>query len=78
MRSKRRRRRTTASRRERSLPTLAPRHLPCPRWPCIPCGSQEAHETGVALARACPQDEAEAACEALRINGLCSTIEPGC
>ena len=39
---------------------------------------QEAHEEGVAMVLACPQDEAEQYCENLRINGLSSTIEPGC
>eukprot|EP00198_Chlamydomonas_reinhardtii_P002468 XP_001691804.1 clp protease adaptor protein [Chlamydomonas reinhardtii] len=38
---------------------------------------QEAHETGVALVVACPQDNAERYCEGLRLNGLTSTIEPG-
>lgn len=39
---------------------------------------QEAHETGVALVIACPQEDAERYCEGLRLNGLTSTIEPGC
>ncbi len=39
---------------------------------------QEAHDTGVAMVLACPQEDAESICESLRINGLCSTIEPGC
>ncbi|GIL68826.1 hypothetical protein Vafri_22057 [Volvox africanus] len=40
---------------------------------------QEAHETGVALVVACPQENAERYCEGLRLNGLTSTIEPaGC
>lgn len=44
-----------------------------------PCArAQEAHETGVALVIACPQEEAERYCEDLRINGLTVTIEPGC
>jgi ATP-dependent Clp protease adaptor protein ClpS len=38
---------------------------------------QEAHETGVALVVACPQDNAERYCEGLRLNGLTATIEPG-
>lgn len=43
------------------------------------CGAvQEAHENGVALVLACPQDEAERYCEDLRVNGLTSTMEPGC
>ncbi|EFJ49948.1 hypothetical protein VOLCADRAFT_73976 [Volvox carteri f. nagariensis] len=37
---------------------------------------QEAHETGVALVVACPQENAERYCEGLRLNGLTSTIEP--
>ena len=36
---------------------------------------QEAHETGVAMVIACPQDQAEEYCESLRLNGLTSTIE---
>ncbi|KXZ41318.1 hypothetical protein GPECTOR_557g576 [Gonium pectorale] len=40
---------------------------------------QEAHETGVALVVACPQENAERYCEGLRLNGLTCTIEPaGC
>ncbi len=39
---------------------------------------QEAHESGVAMVIAGPQDEAERYCEGLRLNGLSSTIEPGC
>jgi ATP-dependent Clp protease adaptor protein ClpS len=39
---------------------------------------EEAHETGVAMVLACPQDEAEEYCENLRTNGLASSIEPGC
>mmetsp|Transcript_5161 Transcript_5161/g.12706 ORF Transcript_5161/g.12706 Transcript_5161/m.12706 type:complete len:161 (-) Transcript_5161:2840-3322(-) len=38
---------------------------------------QEAHETGVAMVIACPQEDAERYCESLRLNGLTSTIEPG-
>lgn len=38
---------------------------------------QEAHDTGVALVIACPQEDAEQYCEGLRLNGLTSTIEPG-
>lgn len=38
---------------------------------------QEAHETGVAMVQACPQDQAEQYCEALKLSGLSSTIEPG-
>lgn len=38
----------------------------------------EAHEEGVAMVLACPQDEAEQYCESLRMNGLSSSIEPGC
>lgn len=37
---------------------------------------QEAHETGVAMVIACPQEDAERYCESLRLNGLTSTIEP--
>lgn len=37
---------------------------------------QEAHETGVALVVACPQENAERYCEGLRLNGLTATIEP--
>lgn len=39
---------------------------------------REAHVTGVAMVRACPQDEAEQCCEQLRLSGLSSSIEPGC
>lgn len=39
---------------------------------------KEAHETGVAMVQACPQDEAEQCCECLRLSGLSSSIEPGC
>ena len=39
---------------------------------------EEAHETGVAMVLACPQDEAEAYCENLKVNGLAVSIEPGC
>jgi len=39
---------------------------------------QVAHESGVALVTQCPQEEAEYYCQGLRINGLTSTIEPGC
>ena len=46
------------------------------KW-CILPQLQEAHETGVALVVACPQDNAERYCEGLRLNGLTSTIEPG-
>ncbi|KAI8463267.1 MAG: ATP-dependent Clp protease adaptor protein ClpS-domain-containing protein [Monoraphidium minutum] len=38
---------------------------------------QEAHESGVALVLACPQGQAEAYVEDLRLNGLVSTMEPG-
>lgn len=38
---------------------------------------QEAHETGVAMVVACPQDTAEEYVESLRLNGLISTMEPG-
>ena len=38
---------------------------------------QEAHEEGVAMVLACPQEEAERYCEGLRLNGLSSSIEPG-
>jgi ATP-dependent Clp protease adaptor protein ClpS len=38
----------------------------------------EAHEEGVAMVLACPQEEAERYCEGLRLNGLSSSIEPGC
>ncbi|KAL6750634.1 clp protease adaptor protein [Haematococcus lacustris] len=38
---------------------------------------QEAHQSGVALVIACPQEDAERFCEGLRLNGLTSTIEPG-
>ncbi|GAX73540.1 hypothetical protein CEUSTIGMA_g991.t1 [Chlamydomonas eustigma] len=38
----------------------------------------EAHEEGVAMVLACPQEEAEKYCEGLRLNGLSSSIEPGC
>eukprot|EP00798_Chlamydomonas_sp_ICE-L_P014192 gene14192-20161_t len=36
---------------------------------------EEAHESGVALIIACPQDEAEQYCEQLRLNGLTASIE---
>lgn len=39
---------------------------------------REAHDTGVSMIVACPQEEAEDYCEKLRMNGLCSSIEPGC
>jgi len=39
---------------------------------------REAHDTGVSMVVACPMEEAEKYCEKLRLNGLCSTIEPGC
>eukprot|EP00879_Flechtneria_rotunda_P000493 GHRR01000597.1.p1 GENE.GHRR01000597.1~~GHRR01000597.1.p1 ORF type:complete len:157 (+),score=35.42 GHRR01000597.1:200-670(+) len=39
---------------------------------------QEAHETGVALVVACAQEQAETYVETLRLNGLISTMEPGC
>lgn len=38
---------------------------------------QEAHISGVALVVACAQDEAEGYCEALRLNGLVASLEPG-
>lgn len=38
---------------------------------------EEAHDTGVALVMATRQEEAEEKCETLRLNGLCTTIEPG-
>ncbi|PNH07087.1 ATP-dependent Clp protease adapter protein ClpS [Tetrabaena socialis] len=38
---------------------------------------QRAHEAGVAVVVACPQDSAERYCEGLRLNGLTCTIEPG-
>lgn len=37
---------------------------------------QEAHEQGLALVVACPQEDAERYCEGLRLNGLTSSIEP--
>ena len=39
---------------------------------------EEAHDTGCAMVMAARQEEAEEKCEQLRINGLCTTIEPGC
>lgn len=39
---------------------------------------EEAHDTGVAMVVACPQEEAEGYCESLRGNGLRASIEPGC
>eukprot|EP00891_Asterochloris_glomerata_P001151 jgi/Astpho2/1151/Aster-07696 len=37
---------------------------------------QEAHENGLACVIVCPQEDAERYCEALRMNGLTSTVEP--
>ena len=37
---------------------------------------REAHTYGVALVIECSQDKAESTCEAIRLCGLISTIEP--
>lgn len=50
-------------------------HPPTPPHPARP-RPQEAHEQGLALVVACPQEDAERYCEGLRLNGLTSSIEP--